>query len=65
LTTGGKTAVERLLKRCMETDFFEYGISFIPEQCVRNTWSQWFDVIDYRAGAQHDFQDIVVLRPKK
>ena len=65
LTTGGKTAFERLLKRCMETDFFEYGISFIPEQYVRNTWSRWFDVIDYRAGALHDFQDIVVLRPKK
>ena len=49
----------------MNSDSFEYGITFVAEDYVRTKWSQWFDVIDYRVGALHDFQDIVVLRPKK
>ena len=44
---------------------FEYGISFIPEKYVRSRWTRWFNVIDYRSGAIHDFQDIAVLMPKK
>ena len=44
---------------------FEYGISFTPEEYVRTHWSRWFEVIDYRYGGIHDFQDIVVLAPKK
>jgi cyclopropane fatty-acyl-phospholipid synthase-like methyltransferase len=44
---------------------FEYGITFIPEQYIRSHWSQWFEICDYRHGALHSFQDIVVLSPKK
>lgn len=44
---------------------FEYGITFIPESYIKDHWGRWFDVVDYRHGALHSFQDIVVLRPKK
>lgn len=44
---------------------FEYGITFIPESYVRAKWTTWFDILDYRSGAIHDFQDIVVLTPRK
>lgn len=44
---------------------FEYGITFIPETYIRKHWGQWFDIVDYRHGAIHSFQDIVVLKPKK
>jgi SAM-dependent methyltransferase len=44
---------------------FEYGISFVSEKYVRAHWSNWFNIIDYRHGGIHDFQDIVVLEPKK
>lgn len=44
---------------------FEYGITFIPEPYLRSHWGRWFDVVDYRHGAIHDFQDIVVLSPRK
>jgi SAM-dependent methyltransferase len=44
---------------------FEYGITFIPEDYLRKHWGRWFDIVDYRHGAIHDFQDIVVLSPKK
>ncbi|MFC5526995.1 class I SAM-dependent methyltransferase [Rhodanobacter ginsengisoli] len=47
------------------SDPFEYGITFMSETYVRAHWSQWFDILDYRSGGIHDFQDIVVLRPKK
>jgi SAM-dependent methyltransferase len=45
-------------------DPFEYGITFVPEDYLRSHWGQWFDVVDYRYGGIHDFQDIVVLKPK-
>lgn len=44
---------------------FEYGISFTPEAYIREHWAKWFEVLDYRVGGIHDFQDIVVLRPIK
>jgi len=44
---------------------YEYGITLLPERYVRDYWSRWFDVLDYRSGAIHDFQDIVVLRPRQ
>ena len=44
---------------------FEYGITFIPEPYIRRHWIRWFELVDYRQGAIHDFQDIVVLRPRK
>lgn len=43
---------------------FEYGITFIPEEYIRGRWSEWFKICDYRKGALHSFQDIVVLSPK-
>lgn len=46
------------------TGEFEYGITFIPEAYLRAHWSRWFEVVDYRSGALHDFQDLAVLRPK-
>ena len=44
---------------------FDYGITFTSEAYVRAHWSRWFDILDYRSGAFHDFQDLVVLRPRK
>jgi len=44
---------------------FEYGISFVPEVYLREHWGKWFEVVDYHHGGIHDFQDIVVLTPKK
>ena len=44
---------------------FEYGITFIPESYIRSHWTRWFDIAGYHRAAIHDFQDIVVLRPKK
>lgn len=44
---------------------FEYGITFVPEVYLREHWGKWFEIVDYRYGGIHDFQDIVVLTPKK
>ena len=44
---------------------FEYGITFVPEGYVRDHWGKLFDIVDYHYGGIHDFQDIVVLKPKK
>jgi hypothetical protein len=44
---------------------YEYGIAFHPESYIREHWSKWFNILDYRHGAIHEFQDIVVLSPKK
>ena len=44
---------------------FEYGIAFHPESYIREHWSKWFNILDYRYGAIHQFQDLVVLSPKK
>lgn len=65
LTTTGKPTLKGLLTEKVISDPFEYGITFIPENYLRIHWGQWFEIIDYRVGALHDFQDIVVLKPKK
>jgi SAM-dependent methyltransferase len=44
---------------------FEYGITFIPESYIRSHWTRWFEIQDFRPAAIHDFQDIVVLNPRK
>ena len=44
---------------------YEYGITLLPEAYVRAHWSRWFEIVDYRSGAIHDFQDLVVLRPRQ
>jgi len=44
---------------------FEYGITFVPENYLREHWGQWFHVEEYVSGSIHDFQDMAVLIPKK
>ncbi len=44
---------------------YEYGITFTPESYIRKHWVKWFEVLEIRQGAIHDFQDIVVLQPRK
>lgn len=44
--------------------FYAYGITFISAEYVKRVWIKYFDVIDVRSGAIHDFQDIVVLRAR-
>ena len=43
---------------------YQYGIAFVPDVHVLTHWAKWFTLQDYRSGAIHDFQDIVVLAPK-
>jgi len=62
LTTIGK---HDTLANSLISEPFEYGITFIPKRHIDERWSKWFHVLDYRSGAIHDFQDIVVLRPRK
>ena len=64
LTTTEQTPADRNGKEKLVDDGFEYGITFVPEKYVRDHWSRWFDIVDYRTGALHDFQDLVVLRPR-
>jgi SAM-dependent methyltransferase len=44
---------------------FQYGISFIPRSYIFSHWGKWFHVEKYASGALHDWQDVVVLRPRK
>jgi SAM-dependent methyltransferase len=44
--------------------FYAYGITFISASYIRDVWSRYFDVVDIRSGAIHDFQDIVVLKAR-
>jgi SAM-dependent methyltransferase len=60
----GQSLLQKLRRKVIEEPF-EYGITFIPEAYIRKHWRQWFEVLDYRVGALHDFQDIVVLEPRK
>jgi SAM-dependent methyltransferase len=46
----------------LTTEEYDYGITFISEDYVRNVWSDYFDVVSIADGALHDFQDIVTLR---
>jgi hypothetical protein len=48
----------------LTSDSYKYGITFIPPQYVRSVWSEYFEVVDIRSGAIHDFQDIVVCRKR-
>ena len=62
LTTTG---ANKLSEKQIISEPYDYGIAFIPETYLYNHWTQWFDIIDYHVGAIHDFQDIVVLEPKR
>jgi len=68
LTTVGSDCADRLLQRTVKTvieEPYQYGITFIPEPYIFTHWAKWFHVVEIRRGAIHDFQDIVVLRPRK
>lgn len=65
LTTVGSGRIAGARAQRVISDPFEYGITFIPEPYLRVHWEKWFDLIDYRVGALHDFQDIAVLTPNK
>lgn len=41
---------------------YDYGITFISEAYVRRVWARFFEVLEVRVGAIHNFQDIVVLK---
>jgi ubiquinone/menaquinone biosynthesis C-methylase UbiE len=55
---------QRFAKKTINTPF-EYGITFHPETYIREHWNKWFNILDYHHGAIHQFQDIVVLSPKR
>lgn len=72
LTTKHENASEQELIRDTQSGLkkmveepFEYGITFVPEDYLMSHWGKWFDIVDYHHGGIHDFQDIVVLKPKK
>ena len=44
--------------------FYSYGITFISSAYIHRVWATYFDVVDIRSGAIHDFQDIAVLRKR-
>ncbi len=60
-----KQRLKRYIGKVVIDDDFSYGISFVSEAYIRQHWSKWFDVERVHAGAIHNFQDIVVLRPKE
>ena len=63
-TVGVDKSLKRTVKAVIEEPY-QYGITFIPEQYIFTHWAKWFHVVEIRRGAIHDFQDIVVLRPRK
>ena len=72
LTTAldGLSIFERLKRVLTNTrkrieEEYEYGIAFVHENYVRAHWGRDFDIIDYHHGGIHDFQDIVLMKPKK
>jgi len=77
-TTAKKETAKSFLRRFMKRwrpqsansrlqvrEPFEYGIAFLSENYIRSHWSRWFEIQDFRHGAIHDFQDIIVLCPRK
>lgn len=46
-------------------DYYEYGITYIPEEYIRQHWSKWFTILNYIPGGIYGWQDIVVLTPNK
>jgi SAM-dependent methyltransferase len=63
-TVGADTVPEEPVKTVIKEPY-QYGIAFIPERYVLHHWAKWFTIVEIRKGAIHDFQDMVVLRPKK
>ncbi|MCL8382349.1 class I SAM-dependent methyltransferase [Xanthobacter aminoxidans] len=48
----------------LDSDAYDYGITFVSEAYVRREWAGRFDVVDVAIGALHDFQDVVVLKAR-
>lgn len=46
----------------LTSEAYEYGITFISENYIKEVWSEYFSVLQVASGAIHDFQDIVVLK---
>jgi SAM-dependent methyltransferase len=46
-------------------DHFPYGISFIPKSYISSHWGKWFHIEQHASGALHDWQDVIVMRPRK
>jgi len=65
LTTAGADTLPYETVQTVIEEPYQYGITFIPEPYVLQHWAKWFNIVEIRKGAIHDFQDIVVLRPKK
>jgi ubiquinone/menaquinone biosynthesis C-methylase UbiE len=65
VTYSRRAILRRIGQSFAVSSSFEYGIAFHPESYIREHWSKWFNILDYRDGAIHQFQDIVVLSPKK
>lgn len=49
----------------LTSEKYQYGISFIPASYIRKHWSKWFEILKIVPGSIHDWQDIIVLKPKK
>lgn len=43
---------------------FQYGITFLPRAYIAAHWGKWFHIVNHAVGALHDFQDVVVLKPR-
>jgi SAM-dependent methyltransferase len=64
LTTVGMDKSFRKTARTVIEEPYQYGIAFIPDEYILTHWAKWFHVVEIRRGAIHDFQDIVVLKPR-
>jgi SAM-dependent methyltransferase len=47
------------------SDHFPYGVSFIPRSYISSHWGKWFHIEKQMSGALHDWQDVIVMRPRK
>lgn len=46
------------------SDHFPYGVSFIPKSYILSHWGKWFHIEKHASGALHDWQDVIVMRPR-
>jgi len=47
------------------SDHFPYGVSFIPQSYISSRWAKWFHIHKFASGAVHDWQDVIVMQPRK
>ena len=48
----------------LSTAKYDYGMTFISAEHVERVWSGFFDVLDIKTGAIHNFQDLVVMQKR-